>query len=130
MITKSNLQKKLFLLSIGQYRMLGYQLMLGNIDHKFLFHKSLQIILWCHILKRLFRRWCHCLLNHNNRPCNILLLHSLTVHFDRFDCYFWIFRKKDKHLISWIIRVSDQNCQIFARWTTLAIKLRVTSGFI
>ena len=121
-IRKNNSQQKLLLLSFGEYRMLGYQLVLGNIDHKLLLHKSLQIILWRHVLKRLFRRGCHCLLNDNNRPCNILLLHSLTVHFDRFDGYFWIFGEKDKHLIGRIIRVSDQNRQIFARWATLAIK--------
>ena len=70
--------------------------------------------LWCHIFKCLLGRRRHCLLNDNDGSRDILLLHSLTVNFDRFDGYFWVLGKEDKHLIGWIVRVRHQDGQILA----------------
>ena len=56
----------------------------------------------------------HILLNDNDGSSDIFFLHSLAVNLHLFDCDFWVFREKDKHLVGRIVGVARNNSQIFS----------------
>jgi hypothetical protein len=96
---KVHLLEKLFLFVICQNRMSWNQLVLGQIDHQFLFVKRLKSVFRRHIIQCLFRlkflsgkhdilqltTRSHTLLYDDQRSRNIFFLHSLAVNLDLLD---------------------------------------------
>jgi len=104
------------------------QLVLGKIDHQLLFVERLKSVFWRHIIQRLFCTWSHTLLDNDQSSCYIFFLHSLAVNLDLLDGHLGIFREEHKHLISWIIRVTNNDREIFPARLSLT-RLRAEFSF-
>lgn len=61
-------------------------------------------------------------MNNNDGPCDVFFLHPLAVGFDCLDANLGIIGKEDKHLISRIIVVGNQDNQITSSWTALTVE--------